>query len=310
MTILGFGDEAIAAFIVFFLGIIVTLFFQRYSEKNPKLVYRIKADKISLDADDLIKDRISVFFDNKNVEKIYIFNITIENIGNVNINNQEILFSFDHKTRILIDTIIDLQPLVGPVHFIPTKAPLNLTTEMPYQEKYMIELLSKGQKVGFKFLTRDNLSQKVSIYSRNKENYVDVIEQSQQKSQHIVNKINRLIIGIFVFFIVQIGIDILFLFIEQEINYARTLLGNTAKIIGLLLLCFMSINIVNQIWDLIKKISFNKKIIDIIGSTFYGSNISMFNTIGADMSQTSSYYDPSKKSSDDVYGLPPEDQEK
>jgi hypothetical protein len=128
VNILGFGDEAVAAFIVFVLGIIFTVIWQRYTDKNRRLVYEIEASQMPLVTDENIRERIAILFDQQPVDKLYAYHISIANFGRLAVRNQQILFEFPDKTELIAMPNIQHEPLVGPIEKINESiAPLQLT---------------------------------------------------------------------------------------------------------------------------------------------------------------------------------------
>jgi len=90
----GFGDEALAAFIIFVLGGVFAIIWQRYTEKKRRIVYKVNRTQMSLRVNEPLKGRVAVSFDGQAVQSLYTFEVSLENAGNLPINDQKIQFAF------------------------------------------------------------------------------------------------------------------------------------------------------------------------------------------------------------------------
>jgi hypothetical protein len=203
MDFLGFGDEAIAAFIVFLLGILFTIIWQRFTEKRHKVVYQVSYEPIRLSVDDRLKDRVSISFDGIDVNSIYSYTIRVVNGGNLAVNNQIIYFEFDDKAEPIGTPVVDHKPLVGPVNLIETKS-------SPYAVTYSIKLLAVNHKVIFHVYTKNNTTPRVKIYGRNEtDQNTEFIEQSAQRIMSLSDILRRILLVTFSFLFVTFLSDTL-----------------------------------------------------------------------------------------------------
>ncbi len=109
----GFGDEAIAAFIVFILGVIFTIIWQKYTTKNCRIAYRVYISRPKIDIGEEISNRLSLSFDQQPVDTLHLYRITIENVGNLAVRNQHLLIKFDQDTVPISPAQFQHEPLVG-----------------------------------------------------------------------------------------------------------------------------------------------------------------------------------------------------
>lgn len=141
----GFGDEALAAFIVFLLGIIFTILYQKLTEKKRRLTCTHTIYQPKLDLGKQIANRVKISLDNRAVDSLAVHHLTIRNSGDFAIRDQEVLFEFALNDADLLDNSIDCENLVGPV--------VQLKSIQTNQFRYKIILLPKDKYVDFHFYT-------------------------------------------------------------------------------------------------------------------------------------------------------------
>jgi len=198
MQILGFGDEALAAFIVFALGVLFTVIWQRYTDKKRRIVYKINRTQMSLNVQEPLKDRVSVSFDGQAVESLYAFEVNAENTGNLPVNDQIIQFEFSEKATPIAPAEYKHRPLIGPIS--KTSEEYN-----PYRITYSIKLLPVGQRVVFRFYTKNNQDDSILVYDRNETHPdTEIIEQSNARIATISSNIEQLVLLLFTIFFVNI----------------------------------------------------------------------------------------------------------
>lgn len=203
----GFGDEALAAFIVFILGVVFTIVWQKYTEKNRRLAYRISVSQPKIDIGEEIGNRLTLLFDQQPIDNLYVFRVTLENVGNLAVQNQQVLIEFDENAVPLSSNRIEHEPLVGPV------TQRNQVSK-PYQVGYMIDLLPKGKKVEFVFFTKDNKTPQVILHWRNETNpETEVIEQPGQRLRAVDDHIQRILALLLIYFVVPPLVHFLYILV-------------------------------------------------------------------------------------------------
>ena len=227
----GFGDEAIAAFIVFILGIIFTVVWQRYTEKRRRLVYKIEANKIVLDTNDEIKNRIAILFDDQPVQELFAYRVTLENIGNLAVRQQQILFQFPERTELVTSPNFKHEPLVGPIETVQSSA-------TPLQLIYRIGQIDKNKKIEFQFFSKGNQEANLQVFGTNAiDTETEIIEQSNQKIITRAEHFQRLILILLLFLVIPPLLKLLITIFEGGISERAFFLRQLVEgIQGLILL--------------------------------------------------------------------------
>src|SRR4030067_3861140 len=100
------AEKLIIPFIIAIISIAATFLIPSHFEKRARLGYQLLSKTSLIEIKPDIRNRIKVFYEDKETDKIYSFKVRVVNYGNVALRNQKISFQFDAATQIISDSFV------------------------------------------------------------------------------------------------------------------------------------------------------------------------------------------------------------
>jgi hypothetical protein len=196
VTLLGFGDEAIAAVIVFALGVIFTIIWSKVQKDRYRLSYEVKHQHIAVDAPSRVKEKIRLFYGESEVSSLHSFVVVVRNSGNKSVQSQTVRFDFPPDAQLLSEPELEHAPLIGPIE-------LRERTDSPLALTYQIGQMPKGSQTEFRILTCNNRDVLLRVSGRNDSNPdTEFLEKEATKQSTSKDNVSELVLMLFAFLLI------------------------------------------------------------------------------------------------------------
>ena len=141
-------------------GGMVTYLLTKHFREKKSLAYEIISKSSLISISPAIKDRIKVECDGAQLENVSSFKVRLINDGNVAINSQPILFSFEEGSWI-VDMIYITKPDKEFGHIEKIENEQN-----PNEAKIIVDLMNPKEEIELSFLTADSKSDLLNVYAK------------------------------------------------------------------------------------------------------------------------------------------------
>lgn len=198
ISFLGFGNEAIAAIIVFLLGVIFTIVWSRFQKERHRVTFEVEHQELTISAPDEVKSLISIMYSGVKVESLHSFNVTVRNAGNRGVQDQIVRFNFPNDAELLSTPGVEHDPLIGPVNTIDEcPSPISLT--------YKIQQLPVNAQVAFRILTKNNADSGLKVSGRNDRNIdTKFLERDASKRLTVKDNLSDLVLLYFAYHLLNL----------------------------------------------------------------------------------------------------------
>ena len=157
------AEKLIIPFIIAVISIAATFLITNHFEKRARLGYQLLSKTSLIEIKPDIRNKIKVFYEDKETDKIYSFKVRVVNYGNVALRNQKISFQFDAAAQIISDSFVT-KPAEGFEEIFHTEGGVQSN-----KREYVISLLNPlklGDEIVWNFITINNNSDYIKVSAR------------------------------------------------------------------------------------------------------------------------------------------------